>query len=339
MVLLFCLVITYIAIPIYICNLFGNFLVILVIQKDKKLRESPNTFFLLSLAHSDFWFSIVVFLNIIFLSNQAYYAYAEFVLNALASIYILVALAVERYFAILKPFVHRRRATKCLLSKVLLAIYVLAGVLSAPGYYITFRRNQIKYSLENTTTNRTRVAPAWFEALSTLYSSVLFVFGYILPCAGIIFCYSRVIYHVWFKADASRATSAALLKSRRKLTKLFILITVIFIMTWTPTFVRIIVTEYSKHEQDTLKFELFSMLLGLVGSTVNPVIYTFRCPKFRQEVIKLLTFRCKRNIRRHSSRVVVRNSYSLTNMKSATREKTFADGPVSLVSMRQQQLQ
>ena len=316
MVLLFSLVITYVAIPIYICNVFGNFLVILVIQKDKKLRESPNTFLLLNLAHADFWFSIVVFVNIIFLSNQAFYAVMEFVLNALASIYILVALAVERYFAILKPFVHRRRATKCLLRKVWLAIYVLAGVLSAPGYYITFRRNQIKYSWENATTNRTRVAPAWFETLSTLYSFVLFIFGYILPSAGIIFCYSRVIYHVWFKADASRATNAGLLKSRHKLTKLFILITVIFIMTWTPTFVRIIVTEYSKHEQDTLKFELFSMLLGLVGSTANPVIYSFRCPKFRQEVIKLLTCRSKRKIRPHSTRIVRGNNYSLTKMES-----------------------
>ena len=132
------------------------------------------------------------------------------------------------------PCVHRRRATKCLLRKVLFAIYVLSSVLNASGYYITFRRHMCHiYHWENTTTNKTRVSSASFETLSTFYSFVLFVFGYILPSAGIIFCYSRVIYYVWFSADASRATNAGLLKSRRKLTKLLILITVIFIMTWT----------------------------------------------------------------------------------------------------------
>ena len=171
------------------------------------------------------------------------------------------------------------------------------------------------YHWENTTTNKTRVSSASFETLSTFYSFVLFVFGYILPSAGIIFCYSRVIYYVWFSADASRATNAGLLKSRRKLTKLLILITVIFIMTWT--------LEYSKHEQDTLKFELFSMLLGLVGSTANPMIYSFRCPKFRQEVIKLFTFGSKRKVRPQSSRIVRANRTAFSDENGIHQGKIF----------------
>ena len=331
---LFISVITHVAISIYICNVFGNLLVIVVITKNKKLRDSPNTFLLLSLAHSDVWFAVIAFVDIIVLSNQATCAYAEFFLNALASIYILVALAVERYFAILKPFVHMKRATKCLLVKVLLVIYFLAVVLSAPGYYIGHARKTFKYAgCRNETTSATRrVAPVWFETLSTVYSSVLFVFGFILPTAVIIFCYFRVICHVWFNADANKATSAGLLKSRRKLTKLFILVTVVFLITWAPTFGRLIVSQYSAHEQETLKFELFSMLLGLLGSTANPVIYSFRCPRFRQEVVKLLTCRCcKRKIQPNGVRTVCANSYSLTKMDS-TRRKTVE--PVSLISMR-----
>ena len=316
-------VITYTAISIYICNVFGNFLVIVIIQKNKKLRESPNTFLLLSLAHSDFWFAIFAFVDVIILSNQASNVYFEFFFNALASIYILVALAVERYFAILKPFVHMRRATKCLLSKLLISIYILAGVLSAPGYYIGAKRKQFDYSWGNgTTTNTTTfaVVPVWFETVSTIYSFVLFVFGFIVPTAVIIFCYSRVICHVWFKADKNRATNAGLVKSRRKLTKLFILVTVIFIITWSPTFGRLIVTQYSVRKQEAWKFEVCAMLLGLIGSTANPVIYSFRCPRFRQEVIKLLTCRCcKRRIRP----IIEAKSYSLTKMES-TRGKALS---------------
>ena len=330
----FILVVSYIAIAVYICTVFGNILVIVVIQKDKKLRNSPNTFFLLSLACSDFFFAIFIFLDIIILSNEVTIAYFEFFFNALASIYILVALAVERYFAILKPLVHMTRARKCLLVKVLLAIYAVAIVLSAPGYLISYGRKKIDNNLPNTASNGTEVVPVWFQTLNRVYSFVLFIFGYILPCAGIIFCYSRVIYRAWFRTDSKRSTDHGLVKARRKLTKLFILVTVIFVLTWTPTFGRLIVTEYHEHNQNTLKFELFSMLLGLVGAAANPVIFSFRCPKFRREVVKLLTCQWyfKPKIRPHSSNVIGKKSYSLTAMKSKRGNEAFA-GPISLISM------
>ena len=330
----FILVVSYIAIAVYICTVFGNILVIVVIQKDKKLRNSPNTFFLLSLAYSDFFFAIFIFLDIIILSNEVTIAYFEFFLNALASIYILVALAVERYFAILKPLVHMTRARKCLLVKVLLAIYAVAIVLSAPGYLITYGRKKIDNKLQNTAINGTEVVPVWFQTLNRVYSFVLFIFGYILPCAGIFFCYSRVIYRAWFQTDSKRSTDHGLVKARRKLTKLFILVTVIFVLTWTPTFGRLIVTEYHERNQNTSKFELFSMLLGLVGAAANPVIFSFRCPKFRREVVKLLTCQwCfKPKIQPHSSNVIGKKSYSLTAMKSKRGNEAFA-GPISLISM------
>ena len=332
--LLFFSVITYIAIAINVCNVSGNLLVIVILQKNKKLRESANNFLLIALAYADLWFSILVFVDIIILSNQleASFAYFEFFFNALASIYIYVALAVERYFAILKPFVHMGRARKCLLRKVVLVIYSLAGVLSAPGYYFYVARILLsKQSWKNTTTTTTQVGPVWFENLSIIYSFMLFVFGLILPSALIIFCYSRVIFHVWFNANKNRATNAGLVKSRRKLTKLFLLVTVVFMITWSPTFGRLLVTPYGVHKQEKLKFELFSMLLGLVGSTANPVIYSFRCPTFRQEVVKLLSCCCcKRRPPRIGAINHGVNRYCFT--KQATRGRSVE--PVRVICMR-----
>ena len=328
---LFFSVITYIAIAINVCNVSGNLLVIVILQKNKKLRESANTFLLIALAYADLRFSIVVFVDIIILSKQASFAYFEFFFNALASIYIYVALAMERYFAILKPFVHMRRARKCLLRKVVLVIYSLTAVLSAPGYYFYTSRTLLKHSWKNTTTNRTAVGPVWFENLGIIYSFLLFVFGLVLPSAVIVFCYSRVIYHVWFNANENRTTNAGLVKSRRKLTKLFILVTVVFVITWTPTFVRLLVTPYGVRNQETLKFDLISMLLGLVGSTANPVIYSFRCSRFRQEVVKLLSCYCCK--RRPPQIGAIKNGakgYSLT--KQVARERPVE--PVTAISMR-----
>ena len=317
-------VITGVSVLILICNVLGNALVIIVIHRNKKLRNA-NTFLLLNLAYSDLMFAILIFTYTILLSyGIVQLSLADCLSHALTSIYTLVAIAVERYFAILKPFVHLTRAVKSLLYKVVFGIWILAVGLSTPEYFLATQNP--KDTGQNITTNGTRVATVWFETPSTIYSYLLFVFGLIFPTAILVFCYSRVIYHVWFNADANKDTNAALLKSRRKLTKLFILVTVVFIITWAPTFVRLIVTRYIVDAKNARNFEIFSLLLGLVGSTANPIIYSFRCPRFRQEIVKLLNCRrCKEKRRPNVSSFFMANSYSLNHME---RKAKIAVEPV-----------
>lgn len=319
------------SIPVLLCNVVGNVFVIMVIKKNRKLHNA-NTFLLANLATSDVTFAILSFV-IFHLPQKSgstwFNLFGEFILHALVSIYILVALAVERYFAILKPFVHLTRAVKSLMWKVLLAIWIFAGVLSAPGYPIAALGN-IYYTM-----NVTSEVPIWLETLNTAYLFVVCTFGLVIPSAVMIFCYSRVIYHVWFHTEANRATNIALLQSRRKLTKLFILVTVTFLVTWTPIFGTLIMTQSTKSE-NSWKLELFSILLALVGSAANPVIYSFRCPTFRQEVVKLLTIRCcKINIRRRpiGTRPFAANIYHLQKMGERTTTRKTAQ-PVSLIFVR-----
>ena len=313
-------VITGISIPLLLFTVFGNFLVFVIIAKNKKL-QNVNTYLISNLAWSDFGFGIVTFLDIIFISNSVAHSSFQFVMNALASIYFLVSLAVERYFAILKPFVHLKRARKSLMWKVTLAIWILVAILSAGGYVANTLGWQ--YCCQNTPmnatnssqlTNVTTEASGWFEIFSAIYIFVLPASGLVLPSAVIIFCYSRVIFHVWFNTE-DRATNHAVFKSRRKLTKLFIILTITFLFTWTPTFGRPIVTRYG-NEENASKYQLFSMLLALLGSAANPVIYSFRCPRFRQEVIKLLTCCwCKRKREVNRNRIFAAGSFSLKETK------------------------
>ena len=258
-------------------------------------------------------------------------------MNALASIYFLVSLAVERYFAILKPFVHLKRASTSLIWKVTLAIWILVGILSAGGYIVSVNSPQSsQYCCPNASLNATNGfqvpnvttgGSAWFEIFSAIYIFVLLAFGLVLPSAVIIFCYSRVIYHVWFNTE-DKATNLSVFKSRRKLKKLFIILTITFLFTWTPTFGRPIVTRFG-NEENAKKYQLFSMLLALLGSAANPVIYSFRCPRFRQEVFKLLTCcYCERNRRSRSGiNVFVTKSFSLRETK---KERSVVE-PVSIL--------
>ena len=328
------LLVTTLSCTLLICNLLGNVLVMLIIYKNKKQSVSANAFLLSSLACSDLELAIVIFFYTIFLTYRvAQRNFPDFIFHALISVYTLVALAVERYYAILKPFVHLTRMVKSLVKKVVFAVWIFAAFMSSPGYVFETRLG-VNKGQNVTNFNETREAATWFETLRTVYASLVLLFGLILPASIMVFCYSRVIYYVWFNTDATKLTNTALLLSRRKLTKLFIIVTVVFIITWTPTFVRNIVTLYIDLKSAWI-YDLSSMFLGLLGSTANPVIYSFRCPKFRQEVTKILACRfCKRN--RHPNVAFLRatNRYSLSHMtrKTTTHPTTLTVEPVSVIT-------
>ena len=329
------LLVTTLSCTLLICNLFGNVLVMLVICKNKKQSVSANAFLLSSLACSDLELAIVIFFYTIFLTYRVTQGnFPDFIFHALISVYTLVALAVERYYAILKPFVHLTRMVKSLVKKVVVAVWIFAAFMSSPGY--VFETGHGVNKGQNVTRfNETREAATWFETLRTVYASLVLLFGLILPATIMVFCYSRVIYRVWFNTDATKLTNTALLLSRRKLTKLFIIVTVVFIITWTPTFVRLIVTSYMDLKSAWGVYDLFSMFLGLLGSTANPVIYSFRCPKFRQEVTKILACRfCKRKRQPNVAFLRATNRYSPAHMrrKMTTRPTTLTVEPVSVIT-------
>ena len=119
----------------------------------------------------------------------------QFVINGLASVYFLAALAVERYFAILKPFVHMKRARKSLMWKVLVVIWIAVGVLGTAGIILEGQALQ-SASRENCRPNVTRRSllanitegnPTLIETLGTAYIFVLLAFGFVLPSAVMIF--------------------------------------------------------------------------------------------------------------------------------------------------------
>ena len=150
------LIITGLSIPLLVCTIFENFLVGVVVNRNKKW-QNVNTCLISNLAWSDFGFGIVTFLEILSVSQkfEIHMSSFQFVINGLASVYFLAALAVERYFAILKPFVHMKRARKSLMWKVLVVIWIAVGVLGTAGIILEGQALQ-SASRENGTTNVTR---------------------------------------------------------------------------------------------------------------------------------------------------------------------------------------
>ena len=325
------LFVTVLSIPLLLFTVFGNFLVIIVIRKCKKILNA-NTHLIFHLAWSDLFFALTTFAETILVSLEVPYSSFQFLFNALFSSYILVVLAIERYYAILKPFVHMKKVDVCLTRKVCTALWVLVGVLTATGFVIESFENRYKYSgFVNGSMDTSRDLPPVLETINITFVFVVFVLGLVIPSTVMILCYSHVIYHVWFSAE-DKATNAALFKSRRKLTKLFIIVTMIFIITWTPTYGRLIVKEFVNHETTKKSYQLVSMLFALIGSAANPAIYSFRCPRFRQEAVKTLSCCCCKMRRRRpkgrsGNRVFVTSGRCMTETQHNTTNlnETYAD--------------
>ena len=136
---------------------------------------------------------------------------------------------------------------------------------------------------------------------------MLLLSGFVLPCTVMIFCYSWVIYHVWFNSETTIATNTALLQLRRKLTNLFILVTITFIVTWTPTFETLFVDI-----REAWKFELFSIFVALLGSTAKPLI-SLREISTKRQTTSFLLLQKIGTVKRYMS--LKANSFSLKEMK------------------------
>ena len=112
-----------ISLPIFICTLIGNSLVILVVRKNKKM-QCPNTFLLSCLAAGDLLFAIIAETNMILLATDSKVRLqATYMFYTLVSILILMLLAIERYLAILKPFFYKAKVTESLVRKLILIIF------------------------------------------------------------------------------------------------------------------------------------------------------------------------------------------------------------------------
>lgn len=271
-----------ISLPFFLCNLIGNSLVVIVVRRNKKM-QCPNTYLLSYLAVGDLLFGFIAETNILlFVTGSTFRLRVPYMFYTLVSILILTLLAIERYLAILKPFYHKANVTNSLVRKLIVAVLSFSAIVTAPGYYVFGAGNTSDFCGASSKSG---------ETLAVGYAATVLVLSITIPGSVMILCYTRVILHVWFNTDENKATNNALLKSRWKLTKLFMAATAIFIVSWSMSFGRLSFSSFRCSEGFEV-YEAVSTLLALLGSMANPIMYSFRCPRFRQAVKELLAHKC-----------------------------------------------
>ena len=205
----------------------GNTLSCLVIITNRAMR-TPMNYLILNLAMADIM--VVLFTAPRFILAHAFNhpdgLLGSFVcklftggnfswLGGSASVFSLVAISVERYFAVIHPYGTRGKLTMKKVKYVIAGCWLLAVVFNLPLFiFIDYNKN-IDFCTEFWPT--TWMARAYSTAWLVLFGA--------LPIILMSALYIRVIRRLWFKSqEGPRATQAAIVKSRKRVTKMVIMV-------------------------------------------------------------------------------------------------------------------
>ncbi|KAK5646285.1 hypothetical protein RI129_004749 [Pyrocoelia pectoralis] len=179
---------------------FGNLMVILVVTISRRLRSITN-FFLANLAVADFCVGLFcVFQNLsIYLATD--WILGDFLckmyqfitsLSYTASIFILVVICTERYFAIIHPITCKQILTPTRLRLVILAVWITSALYSAPKFFWV---NTITTSIRGS--DETVCIANRKKFNSQLFDMVNFVLLYVIPLAIMTILYTRIAVGLW----------------------------------------------------------------------------------------------------------------------------------------------
>lgn len=218
-------------------NLVGNTMVIFVVVLNKSMQR-PINYLLVNLAASDM--TVAIFASIQFLVEPTLSRVEPFTatflckfvtggtlgwVGATCSIFNLVGISFERYYAVIVPHRHHGKLNHDKLRIFIFVSWTLALIWASPGFFIT------TYITESQMCGH-----QWPKAIyAKIYTVGWSLVAGIVPIGIMVLLYYRIIYRLWFTKDnTTEATQKALLRYRRRLTKMVIAVTIIYVLCWGP---------------------------------------------------------------------------------------------------------
>ena len=256
--------------------LAGNSLVITAYHRNVHLQTRTNVF-IVSLAVSDLLVggvSVPIWTYLTFFNYQEdvqglfefYISFDTF--SALASIFHLTAISVERYLAISRPFDHSAlssRVYKCMI----MAAWFLAGIMAA-------------FSMLSSSLS--------FRAVSTV---IVFAIGFVLPVVLMLTVYTGIFRTARGLIDRTPESTRNKIREERKVALTVSVITVLFLIAWLPFFVVSMLGQFCVSclpNKDSQKNVLVAFVkwMHYTNSVVNPLVYAFRDREMRSSFVKLI---------------------------------------------------
>ncbi|XP_078468061.1 C5a anaphylatoxin chemotactic receptor 1 [Lampetra fluviatilis] len=273
---------------VFVCGTLGNGAVVWV--AGFRMKRSPVTVYFLSLAAVDFTFVATLPLLITLLvhhhwpfDHTACKVLPSFIIfNMYASVYLLSAISLDRYFAVVQPILALRiRSTG--VAWVVCAVSLCAAALSTlPSFLyrevieddIGLSWCMVNYGEEE---DVIMVAVGVFTLLA----------GFLLPLVAICFCYMCVVHKM-------RSMSRVHTSRRARSVRLIAAVVAAFFVCWFPYHILVVVKlvpieseEAFHHLMDTMNFlQPLAVGIAITNSCVNPFLYVFVGREFRKTLLR-----------------------------------------------------
>ncbi|XP_019370022.1 PREDICTED: prolactin-releasing peptide receptor-like [Gavialis gangeticus] len=286
---------------VVLIGIFGNYLLLYVICKTKKMHNVTN-FFIGNLAFSDMLmcatcvpFTLAYAFNPqgwIFGKFLCYFVFLMQPMTVYVSVFTLTAIAVDRYYATVHPLKKRISVTSCVY--VVGGIWLLSCALVAPAiahtYHVEFQREGFTICEE-----------FWMEEekehLAYAYSTLIIT--YILPLSAVSLSYICITVKLKNRVVPGHPTQSQAEFERarkRKIFRLLVLVVAAFGICWLPIHVFNILRDIDINLINKHYFLLIQLLchwFAMSSSCCNPFLYAWLHDRFRSELKKMFTFKQK----------------------------------------------
>ncbi|XP_017277235.1 somatostatin receptor type 5-like [Kryptolebias marmoratus] len=277
---------------VFIVGFLGNTLAIYIVARYSKMKTVTNMY-ILNLAVAD----ELYILGIPFIGTNtvfSYWPYGEFLckvcmtvdsMSQFASTFCLTLMSIDRFLAVVYP-IRSSKWRKPRVAKIFSSlVWVVAFLMVLP--ITIFSHVQKEFNTCNI---------SWPDPINTwstvfiLYTSILGFFG---PLVVICLCYLIIVIKV--KSAGVRAGLTRPRRSERKVTRMVVIIVLVFILCWLPFFTVNIANVISTIPETESTVIIYSSLVILtyINSCANPVLYAFLSDNFHQSMKKVLCFKQK----------------------------------------------
>ncbi|XP_022107910.1 orexin receptor type 2-like [Acanthaster planci] len=289
-------------ISIGIVGVIGNLVVSLTILKSKGLHSLTH-YFLLSLAIADSLVCITGILHAYVITeynNRTQGAEVLYIVSGYMrrsstgqSALSLLLVTFERFIGIVRPLHHCSFFTRRKVTLLILFVWIVPAFIEIWGtiWYIVRRGNCAEHL-------SSLGCDPYLPGFIFIVVNALLLFA--VPAAAMIWMYVQILRNL--KESARRRQNLGiqgpneLQRARQKLIHALLLVILAFLALIMPEKVMYIVSTAMYQDSENLSIPVlfqFAMILLLVNSTVNPILYALKYDKFREEVISVLCCRLK----------------------------------------------
>ncbi|XP_064620046.1 neuromedin-K receptor-like isoform X2 [Lineus longissimus] len=278
---------------ISVLAVIGNGAVIVVIIRNRRMQTVTNLF-IANMACAD------VFIGIISIPFQFHAALlqkwvlaafmcplAPFVqvLTVNVSIFTLMIISIDRYFAVIHPLKHR--VSKYIAKIIIGVTWTFAGVSSIP--WILFNKVQIEQDDSDPGKNKSYCADTWPDLRwRKTYTLYLVVIQYIMPLSVIMCAYCRIGYKIWGAKTPGFAVDSQdriISHNKRKVIKMLIVVVALFALCWLPLQAYHLLAEIDERVNQYKYINIIwfcSNWLAMSNSCYNPFIYGLLSEKYKR---------------------------------------------------------